>query len=203
MGQEVTETSQPAFRGLNFSTCQVGGSMNYDFSPLFRSAIGFDRLARLAGAATANAQAASNYPPYNIEKTGDVDYVLTMALAGFEPENVDIVQENDTLVVRGRVAEDDRPRELLYRGIATRAFERRFALADHTEITRASLRNGLLSILVRQVVPEAARPRHIPISTGPVKETVAGKKTVPEIVNTGSETQAAEGRAVSSPLPAL
>ncbi|MQR99340.1 Hsp20 family protein [Gluconobacter sp. AC10] len=113
----------------------------------------------------ANAQALPSYPPYNIEKTGDTNYVLTMALAGFRPEDVDIVQENNTLVVRGSVSENSRDREWLHRGIATRAFERRFVLADHTEIDRADLINGLLSIAIRQLVPEAARPRRIPVRT--------------------------------------
>lgn len=138
--------------------------MTYDFTPLFRSAIGFDRLATMAGN-VANAQALPSYPPYNIEKTGDTNYVLTMALAGFRPEDVDVVQENNTLVVRGSVSENSRDREWLHRGIATRAFERRFVLADHTEIDRADLVNGLLSIAIRQFVPEAARPRRIPVRT--------------------------------------
>ncbi len=139
--------------------------MTYDFTPLFRSAIGFDRLAAMAGN-IANAQALPSYPPYNIEKTAETDYVLTMALAGFRPEDVDVVQEDNTLVVRGSVPENSRDRDWLHRGIATRAFERRFVLADHTEIDRADLMNGLLSIAVRQVVPVAARPRRIPVYTG-------------------------------------
>ncbi|WP_237468872.1 Hsp20 family protein [Gluconobacter sphaericus] len=138
--------------------------MTYDFTPLFRSAIGFDRLATMAGN-VANAQALPSYPPYNIEKTGETNYVLTMALAGFRPEDVDVVQEDNTLVVRGSVSDNSRDREWLHRGIATRAFERRFVLADHTEIDRADLVNGLLSIAIRQLVPEAARPRRIPVRT--------------------------------------
>ncbi|GBR71076.1 Hsp20 family protein [Gluconobacter kanchanaburiensis] len=138
--------------------------MTYDFTPLFRSAIGFDRLATMAGN-VANAQALPSYPPYNIEKTGETNYVLTMALAGFHPEDVDVIQEENTLVVKGRVPENSRDREWLHRGIATRAFERRFVLADHTEIERAELVNGLLAIAVRQVIPEAARPRRIPVQS--------------------------------------
>ncbi|MBF0861313.1 Hsp20 family protein [Gluconobacter kanchanaburiensis] len=113
----------------------------------------------------ANAQALPSYPPYNIEKTGETNYVLTMALAGFHPEDVDVIQEENTLVVKGRVPENSRDREWLHRGIATRAFERRFVLADHTEIERAELVNGLLAIAVRQVIPEAARPRRIPVQS--------------------------------------
>lgn len=142
--------------------------MTYDFTPLFRSAIGFDRLATMAGN-VANAQALPSYPPYNIEKTGETNYVLTMALAGFHPEDVDVIQEENTLVVRGRVPENSRDREWLHRGIATRAFERRFVLADHTEIEQAELVNGLLAIAVRQVIPEAARPRRIPVQSASVQ----------------------------------
>ncbi|WP_346344260.1 Hsp20 family protein [Gluconobacter sphaericus] len=146
--------------------------MTYDFTPLFRSAIGFDRLATMAGN-VANAQALPSYPPYNIEKTGETNYVLTMALAGFRPEDVDVVQEDNTLVVRGSVSDNSRDREWLHRGIATRAFERRFVLADHTEIDRADLVNGLLSIAIRQLVPEAARPRRIPVRTEAMHTTEA------------------------------
>lgn len=156
--------------------------MTYDFTPLFRTAIGFDRLARIAGNA-ANAQATPSYPPYNIEKTGEFDYALTMALAGFGPEDVEILQEENTLVVRGGVPESGRQREWLHRGIATRAFERRFVLADHTEIDSAELRNGLLTIVLRQVVPEAARPRRIPITTGP--SAPAPETAAPSPVATG------------------
>ncbi|EHH68443.1 Hsp20 family protein [Gluconobacter morbifer] len=145
--------------------------MTYDFTPLFRSAIGFDRLARMAGNA-ANAQAVPSYPPYNIEKTGDADYALTMALAGFAPENVEVLQEDNTLVIRGNVPDGNRNRDWLHRGIATRAFERRFVLADHTEIDHAELQNGLLTIAVRQVVPESATSRRIPIQTGTTSSCV-------------------------------
>ncbi|QDH17888.1 Hsp20 family protein [Swingsia samuiensis] len=138
--------------------------MGYDFTPLFRSAIGFDRLAHVAGKA-ANAQAIPSYPPYNIEKTAETEYALTMALAGFSPDEVEVLQENNTLVIRGNITEAARAREWLYRGIATRAFERRFVLADHIEIEKAELLNGLLTIIVKQVLPEAIKPRRIPIIT--------------------------------------
>jgi molecular chaperone IbpA len=130
--------------------------MTYDFTPLFRTAIGFDRLARLAdtAASTATAQA---YPPYNIERTGDDTYRLTMAVA---------VQDN-TLVVSGRVAEEGPKAELLYRGIAGRAFERKFVLADHIVVDGADLKNGLLHVGLKRVVPEALKPRKISIGTAP------------------------------------
>src|ERR1700742_306729 len=102
----------------------------FDFAPLFRTAIGFDRLARLVDTASA-AQDVQSYPPYNIEKTADDTYRLTMAVAGFRPEDLDITVKDNTLFITGRVATDAPKTELLYRGIAGRAFERRFALADH------------------------------------------------------------------------
>ncbi|MDF7674684.1 Hsp20 family protein [Acetobacteraceae bacterium ESL0709] len=136
--------------------------MDYDFAPLFRSAIGFDRMVRLAGNA-ANAQSPSSYPPYNIEKTSETDYALTMALAGFRIDDVEITLEDNNLVIRGNTPETDRQRNWLYRGIATRAFERRFTLADHTEVEEARLENGLLVITIKRLIPEATQPRRIPI----------------------------------------
>ncbi|WP_419728761.1 Hsp20 family protein [Lichenicola sp.] len=135
--------------------------MTYDFSPLFRTAIGFDRLARQVDRAT-QAASAPSYPPYNIERSGDDSYVLTMAVAGFGPEDIELVVQDNTLVVSGRVGEQD-GRELLYRGIAARAFERRFVLADHIQVEQADIANGLLQIGVKRVVPEALKPRRIPV----------------------------------------
>jgi molecular chaperone IbpA len=134
----------------------------FDLSPLFRTAIGFDRLARLADTAASAANAPS-YPPYNIEKTGEDTYRLTMAVAGFRQEDLELVVKDNTLVVSGRTAEDDQKSELLYRGIAGRAFERRFVLADHIVVDGADLRNGLLHVGLKRVVPEALKPRRISI----------------------------------------
>jgi len=145
--------------------------MSYDFAPLFRSAIGFDRLARLVDDAVSNAPAHASYPPYNIEKASDDVYRVTMALAGFGPDDVEIYLADNQLIIKGSVPRHDRAGELLHRGIATRAFERRFALADHIEIAGAELINGLLTITVRQVTPEALKPRRIPISLGPAPAT--------------------------------
>jgi molecular chaperone IbpA len=139
--------------------------MTYDFSPLFRTAIGFDRLARLADTA-ASAAAAPAYPPYNIEKTGDDTYRLTMAVAGFGPEDIEMVVQDGTLVVSGKVADEGPKAELLYRGIAGRAFERRFVLADHIVVDGADLKNGLLHVGLKRVVPEALKPRKITIGAG-------------------------------------
>jgi len=134
----------------------------FDFSPLFRSTIGFDRLARLMDAAASSAEAPS-YPPYNIEKTGEDTYRLTMAVAGFRPDELDMVVKDNTLVVSGKVANDSQKGEVLYRGIAGRAFERRFVLADHIVVDGADLQNGLLHVGLKRVVPEALKPRRITI----------------------------------------
>ena len=141
--------------------------MTYDFAPLFRTAIGFDRLARLADTAS-EAAATPAYPPYNIEKIGEDAYRLTMAIAGFGPENLDIVVKDNTLVVTGRLAEDGAKTEILHRGIAGRAFERRFVLADHIVVDGADLKNGLLHVGLKRVVPEALKPRRITIGNAPV-----------------------------------
>ncbi|MBV9248677.1 MAG: Hsp20 family protein [Acetobacteraceae bacterium] len=134
----------------------------FDFSPLFRTAIGFDRLARLMDTAASAAEAPS-YPPYNIEKTGEETYRLTMAVAGFRPEDLDITVKENTLVVSGRINSEDTKARVLYRGIAGRAFERRFVLADHIVVEGADLQNGLLHVGLKRVVPEALKPRKIAV----------------------------------------
>src|SRR5450432_1588416 len=133
-----------------------------DFAPLFRTAIGFDRLARLVDTATSS-QEAQTYPPYNIEKTGDDAYRLTMAVAGFRAEDLDITVKDNTLFVSGRMANEGAKTELLYRGIAGRAFERRFVLADHIVVDGADVQHGLLHVGLKRVVPEALKPRKITI----------------------------------------
>ncbi len=137
--------------------------MTLDFAPLFRTAIGFDRMARLVNSAqeTTTAQA---YPPYNIERTSEDSYRLTMAVAGFSDDELEIVVRDNTLLVAGRVKAEDNKAEVLYRGIAGRAFERRFALADHIVVEGADLRNGLLHVGLKRVVPEALKPRRIAIT---------------------------------------
>ena len=147
--------------------------MTYDFAPLFRTAIGFDRLARLADSA-AEAAGTQAYPPYNIEKTGDDSYRLTMAVAGFGPENIEIVVKDNTLFVTGRPAEDASKVELLHRGIAGRGFERRFVLADHIVVDGADLTHGLLHVGLKRVVPEALKPRRITI--GAAQPALAGRQ---------------------------
>lgn len=136
--------------------------MTYDLAPLFRTAIGFDRLARLMDTAQ-EAAAAPSYPPYNIEKIGDDSYRLTMAVAGFDQDDLDLVVKDNTLLISGRVRPETQKGEVLYRGIAGRAFERRFVLADHIVVEGADLQNGLLHVGLKRVVPEALKPRRIRI----------------------------------------
>jgi len=137
----------------------------FDFAPLFRTAIGFDRFARLMDTAAASTEA-TGYPPYNIEKLGDENYRLTMAVAGFRPEELDLMVKDNTLVISGRPASDAPKHEVLYRGIAGRAFERRFVLADHIVVDGADLNNGLLHVGLKRVVPEALKPRRIAVNSG-------------------------------------
>jgi molecular chaperone IbpA len=135
-----------------------------NLSPLFRTAIGFDRLARLAD--TVSATAETGYPPYNIEKTADDSYRLTMAVAGFRPDDIELTVKDNTLFIAARPQVEGEQPELLYRGIAGRAFERRFALADHIVVEGADMDLGLLHVLLRRVVPEALKPRRIPVGAG-------------------------------------
>ena len=136
---------------------------HFDLSPLLRTAIGFDRLARQAS--SAGAAEAQGYPPYNIEKINEESYRLTMAVAGFRSEDIDIVVRDNGLVITGRVASDGRTGEVLYRGIAARAFERRFTLADHIVVEGADMRDGMLFVGLNRVVPEALKPRRIAIGS--------------------------------------
>ena len=148
---------------------------SYDFAPLFRTAIGFDRLARLMDSAAAAAEGPS-YPPYNIEKTGVDTYRLTMAVAGFRPEDIEVVVKENTLSVSGRSAAEGAKTHVLYRGIAGRSFERRFVLADHIVVDGADLQNGLLHVNLKRVVPEELKPRRIPVGTGAPAPQVANDK---------------------------
>jgi molecular chaperone IbpA len=146
--------------------------MTFDFSPLYRSTIGFDRLADMFD--TAMSADVGGYPPYNIEAT-DNSYRITMAVAGFTESDISIVQQEDELVVTGSAKKDDEQRQFLYRGIAGRPFERRFQLADHVKVTEARLENGLLQINLVRELPEALRPRKIEIGKGPTQARIAQK----------------------------
>ncbi|HUH83613.1 MAG TPA: Hsp20 family protein [Stellaceae bacterium] len=139
--------------------------MSFDFSPLFRSTIGFDRLMQLADTAT-RFESADSYPPYNIERTGENAYRLTMAVAGFAADEIDITVKESALLVSGRSKKEDEKKSYLYRGIARRAFERRFQVADHIKVAGASLDNGLLHVDLVREIPEAMKPRKIEITNG-------------------------------------
>jgi molecular chaperone IbpA len=148
----------------------------FDFSPLFRSTIGFDRLTRLMDSANNQLDTgASAYPPYNIEATGDNAYRLTMAVAGFGAEDLEITANEGALVVTAKALKDEEDKQYLYRGIARRAFERRFQLADHIRVAGASLDNGLLHVDLVREVPEALKPRKIEIATGTQPQVIQQK----------------------------
>jgi len=138
---------------------------SYDLTPLFRSSIGFDRLMRLMDTSLSSEESSSSsYPPYNIEKLDEETYRLTMAVAGFNEEMMTITVQDNVLVVAGKAHPDDEDVQYLYRGIARRAFERQFQLADFIKIGNASLENGLLRITLHREIPEAMKPRTIQIS---------------------------------------
>jgi molecular chaperone IbpA len=137
-----------------------------DLSPLFRSSIGFERLDKMFDTAFRDAARDSSYPPYNIAKTGQDRYRITMAVAGFTAEDLDLTVHDNVLIVKGRIREAEQGVEYLHRGIAQRAFEHRFQLADHVKVTSAGLENGLLNVQLARVVPEAMKPRKIDIMTG-------------------------------------
>ena len=136
-----------------------------DFSPLYRTAIGFDHLASLLDATMRSDQKRPTYPPYNIELTGEDHYRITMAIAGFEQSDLSIEVEGNTLTVIGHKAEEDEGKQYLYRGIAARNFERQFQLADHIKVSGASFKNGMLHIELEREIPDALKPRKIAIQT--------------------------------------
>jgi len=139
-----------------------------DFSPLYRSTVGFDRLFTMLDS-LAQPDQGQTYPPYNIERTGENTYRITMAVAGFDETEISIEAQAHALTVKGEKSEDNTEgSEFLYRGIAKRTFERRFQLADHVEVTAASLKNGLLHIDLLRSIPEAMKPRKIAIAAEPV-----------------------------------
>lgn len=147
---------------------------HFDLSPLYRSTVGFDRLFNMLDSVAANGQAAS-YPPYNIEKTGENAYRISMAVAGFAEKDLHVEVKQNTLTVRGEQSEmqEDESREVLYRGIAARSFERRFQLADHVEVANARLENGLLHLDLVRHIPEEEKPRTIAIENGNTKQIEA------------------------------
>jgi molecular chaperone IbpA len=138
----------------------------FDFSPLYRSTVGFDRLFSLLDAATKSEESASSYPPFNIEVTGEDAYRVTMAVAGFGREDLTIEVRQNTLTISGKRETNGDERRYLHRGIAGRSFERRFELADHVKVANATLENGLLHVDLVREVPEEAKPRRVEIETG-------------------------------------
>lgn len=137
-----------------------------DFSPLYRSAIGFDRMASLLDAVSQTETKQPAYPPYNIELTGDDTYRITMAVAGFAEKDLDLQLEQNRLTVSGKKDQEAEPKEFLHQGIAERSFERRFQLADHVRVENAQLENGLLHIDLLREIPEAMKPQKIEIGSG-------------------------------------
>jgi molecular chaperone IbpA len=141
-----------------------------DYAPLYRSTVGFDRLFSLLDTLGTPDNGQTTYPPYNIERTGDDAYRISMAVAGFSDTEISIEAHRNVLTVKGERTEDkDEGKEVLYRGIAARAFERRFQLADHVEVSGATLKNGLLHIDLKRNVPEELKPRKISITNGQAK----------------------------------
>ena len=143
-----------------------------DFSPLYRSVVGFDRLAAQLDQAAAQ-ESAAGYPPYNIERTDENAYRVEIAVAGFRPDELTIEVKENLLTVTGRKAANDDSRKFLHRGLAERNFERRFQLADYVIVTDAALADGLLSISLKRELPEALKPRTIAINTG--EKLIEGK----------------------------
>lgn len=142
----------------------------FDFSPLFRSTVGFDHISRLLDDAWAAAEQADNYPPYNIEKVGEDRYRITLAVAGFGQDELEVTAKENTLLVKGRMKDESGTRAYLHRGIAGRAFERTFQLADHIRVVGAGLENGLLNVELEREVPEELKPRTIEIKSGDTKK---------------------------------
>lgn len=148
----------------------------FDLSPLFRSSVGYDRISRLMDAASRADEAQLSYPPYNIEQDGEDSYRITMAVAGFSDDEITITAQENQLVVAGKPVKDETARNYLHRGIAGRAFERRFELADHIRVVGASLANGLLHVELKREVPEAMKPRTIKIESAKAQPQVLENK---------------------------
>jgi molecular chaperone IbpA len=145
----------------------------FDFSPLYRSTVGFDRLFNMFDGTLGSAEPAqANWPPYNIERLGEDQYRITMAVAGFTPDEIELIQQENALVVVGRKHPEPEGVQVLHRGIANRAFRQTFNLADYVKVSGANLENGLLVIDLVREVPEAMRPRRIEIAGGGGPKTI-------------------------------
>ncbi|MAN99812.1 Hsp20 family protein [uncultured Roseovarius sp.] len=141
---------------------------NFDLAPLYRATVGFDQIADLLDRVMATDVTQPTYPPYNIEKTADDAYRISVAVAGFSADDLGVEVKDGSLVVSARKSEEEEGRTYLHRGIATRAFERRFQLADHVRVIGATHADGMLHIDLRREVPEALKPRRIAIASGDV-----------------------------------
>lgn len=150
---------------------------SFDLSPLFRHSVGFDRLDELFETAFRNASQENSYPPYNIAKTGDDTYRITLAVAGFGEDDLEIISKENLMTVRGKGAEADKDTAFLHRGIAKRAFEHRFQLADYVRVNGADLNNGLLDINLVRELPERMKPQQITIGSGTKAKVIEDKKT--------------------------
>jgi molecular chaperone IbpA len=151
----------------------------YDLAPLYRATVGFDQIADLMDRLLTDTGSTNTYPPYNIEKTADDAWRISVAVAGFSDAELSVEVRENALIVTGRKADEGKDRKFLHRGIATRAFERRFHLADHVRVTGAAHADGMLNIDLVREVPEALKPRRIEITSG---DTVEGK-AVEQIAN--------------------
>ncbi|WP_417687121.1 Hsp20 family protein [Roseibium sp.] len=140
---------------------------HFDFSPLYRSTVGFDRLFSMLDSANSDAP---SYPPYNIERTGENAYRISMAVAGFSENDLSVEAKEHVLTIKGDKAEEEENRDILYRGIASRTFERRFQIAEYVRVEGAHLENGLLHIDLVRELPEAMKPRKIEIGSGSPKQ---------------------------------
>lgn len=151
----------------------------FDFAPLYRASVGFDQIADMMDRVLTNDVAQPSYPPYNIEKIGEEGWRISIAVAGFAEDELNVEVRENSLIVLAKKAREDGEKTYLHRGIATRAFERRFHLADHVRVVGASHANGMLNIDLQREVPEALKPRRIEIaSNGTVDVKAVGKKPV-------------------------
>jgi molecular chaperone IbpA len=157
----------------------------FDFSPFRRSTVGFDRLFDMLENSSFGAGQQENYPPFDLIKKGENDYCIELAVAGFKPEEIDITAQQNVLIVSGRKNEesDEKGSDYIYRGIATRSFERRFALADHIQVKGADMKDGLLSIELKREIPEAMKPKKI---------NIGGSESQPKHDRIGSDEPASK-----------
>jgi molecular chaperone IbpA len=160
---------------------------SFDLSPLFRSSVGFDQLDKMFDTAFREAARDTSYPPYNIAKLGAETYRITMAVAGFANGDLDITIHDNVLIVKGQISRPEKDVEYLHRGIAQRAFEHRFQLADHIKVSGADLTNGLLDIHLKREVPEQMKPRKVSIggAAGPTLEQAPAAEK-PRVAKSGA-----------------